>query len=102
MFYLNLISVVFFLIFASFKKFRTIRERLGYSGEERKYLDFLAHCIEDIHWWQMWFVQACLYCCGLLFRRNKDRVIGLSAIQTAIVLLLGAAVIRQLYFNSKF
>ena len=101
-FYLNLISVVFFLIFASFKKFKTIRERFGFAGQERKYADFLAYCYEDLHWWQLWFVQAGLYLCGLLFRRNKDRVIGLSAIQTALVLALGAALIRQIYFNSKF
>ena len=101
-FYLNLISVVFFLAFASFKQFTTIRERLGYAGQERKSVDFLAYCMEDIHWWQMWFTQVSLYICGLLFRRNKDRVIGLSAIQTAIILALGAALIMQLYFNSKF
>jgi len=70
-FYLNLISVVFFLIIASFKQFKTIRERLGYAGQERKYLDFLAHCMEDLHWWQLWFVQVTLYITGLLLRRNK-------------------------------
>ena len=50
----------------------------------------------------MWFTQVALYICGLLFRRNKDRTIGLSAIQTAIILALGAVLIMQLYFNSKF
>lgn len=32
-FYLNIISVVFFLIVASCKKFKTIRERLGFAGQ---------------------------------------------------------------------
>jgi len=35
-FYFNILSVVFFLFIASFKKFRTIRDRLNYGGKERK------------------------------------------------------------------
>jgi hypothetical protein len=31
-FYLNIISIVFFLFIASCKKFKTIRERLGFAG----------------------------------------------------------------------
>lgn len=50
-FYLNIISVVFFLFIASFKKFKTVKERLGFAGTQRKYMDFLTYCIEDIHWW---------------------------------------------------
>ena len=43
-FYLNIISVVFFLAIASFKRFKTIRERLGLAGQQRKKVDFLTHC----------------------------------------------------------
>ena len=43
-FYLNIISVVFFLAIASFKIFKTIRERLGLAGQHRKKKDFLTHC----------------------------------------------------------
>jgi len=50
-FYLNIISVVFFLIVASYKKFKTIRERLGFAGHQRKSMDFLTYVKDDIHWW---------------------------------------------------
>ena len=43
-----------------------------------------------------------LFICGILFRTNKTITIGLSATQTSIILILGAILIRQLYFNSKF
>lgn len=43
-----------------------------------------------------------LFICGVLFRTKKSITIGLSATQTSIILILGAALIRQLYFNSKF
>lgn len=101
-FYLNLIAVAFFLLVASFKKFKTIRERLGFAGQQRKTMDFLTYVKDDIHWWQMWFVQLTLYICGLAFRTTTSYAIGLSASQTGIIVLLGLACIRQLYFNSKF
>jgi len=101
-FYLNIIAVVFFLIVASFKKFKTIRERLGFAGQQRKSMDFLTYVKDDIHWWQLWFVQLTLYICGLAFRTTSSYAIGLSASQTGIIVLLGLACIRQLYFNSKF
>jgi len=50
-FYLNIISVVFFLMIASCKKFKTIRERLGFAGKQRKSVDFLTYVKDDIHWW---------------------------------------------------
>ena len=50
-FYLNIISVVLFLLVASCKKYKTIREREGLAGKLRKKQDFLQYCREDIHWW---------------------------------------------------
>lgn len=50
-FYLNIISVALFLVIASFGRYKTIRERLGYAGSLRKYQDYLAYCMEDLHWW---------------------------------------------------
>lgn len=32
-FYLNIIAIIFFLFIATFKKFKTIRERLGFAGK---------------------------------------------------------------------
>lgn len=43
-----------------------------------------------------------LFFAGIAFRTNKSITIGLSATQTSVILILGAALIRQLYFNSKF
>ena len=50
-FYFNILGVVFFLFIASFKKFKTIRDRLGFAGQDRKKMDFLTYCKEDMHWW---------------------------------------------------
>lgn len=101
-FYLNIISVVFFLAIAGCKKFKTIRERSGFAGNMRKKMDFLQYVREDLHWWQAWFVQVMLVVSGLTFRTNKGLTIGLSVSQTLVVLVLGAVLIRNLYFNSKF
>jgi hypothetical protein len=43
-----------------------------------------------------------LFVCGIAFRTNKSITIGLSATQTSMILILGAVLVRQLYFNSKF
>ena len=47
-------------------------------------------------------MQLMLFFAGIAFRTNKSITIGLSATQTSVILILGAALIRQLYFNSKF
>ena len=39
---------------------------------------------------------------GVTFRTNKEITIGLSVTQTFVVLVLGAVLVRNLYFNSKF
>mmetsp|Transcript_4816 Transcript_4816/g.8258 ORF Transcript_4816/g.8258 Transcript_4816/m.8258 type:complete len:207 (-) Transcript_4816:1176-1796(-) len=67
-FYLNIVSVAAFLFVASFKRYLTIKERLGFGGNMREHMDFLTYCFEDLHWWQMWFTQVMLFCLGLLFR----------------------------------
>lgn len=49
-FYINLAGCVAFLAVASFKSFRTFRERAGFQKELRKNQDYLVYCKDDIHW----------------------------------------------------
>ena len=54
-FYLNIISMVAFILIQNFKKFKSIRDRVGLAGEQRKDLDFLVYSKDDIHWFSTWF-----------------------------------------------
>jgi hypothetical protein len=78
-FYVNILSVVAFLAVASFRPFRTFRERLGLAGQARKTLDFLTYCKDDLHWFQLWFCQLSFFVCGIIFRANRDVVYGLTS-----------------------
>lgn len=101
-FYLNLFSVVFFLIISTFVQFKTIRDRMNLAGNMRTKMDFLRYAYDDLHWWQFWFCQLGLYCAGLAFRTNEDKSLGLSASQVATILLCGACLLKTLYFNQQF
>ena len=80
------------------------------SGNQRKVLDFLNYSKDDIHWWQAWFNVLALGILTLIFRQNnstegtgKSMVdIKFSVIEMFVKHLMGAFLIRQLYFNSKF
>ena len=47
-FYFDVIAIIFFLMIAKVKRFKSIKERLGFALNQRKTLDFLTHCQEDI------------------------------------------------------
>ena len=68
----------------------------------REKMDFLRYAMEDLHWWQLWFCQIGLFCAGLAFRTNSDDALGLSATQTFVIILAGAALNKTLYFNQQF
>lgn len=68
-FYLNLFSVIFFLIISTFVQFKTIRDRKKLAGNMRTKMDFLRYAYDDLHWWQLWFTQLGLYAAGLAFRQ---------------------------------
>jgi len=70
LFYINLSSLSVFIFINIFKKFRSIRDREGLAGRQRKSTDFLNYAKEDIHWWQTWFNQLLLSICVLVFRKN--------------------------------
>jgi len=101
-FYLNIISMAAFIFIQSFAKFRSIRDRAGLAGDQRKNLDFLVYCKDDIFWWSCWFSQVALCILSLFFRNRVDIDIKWSVIQVFTKHILGAFLIRQLYFNSKF
>ena len=101
-YYLNIISLGVFIFIQNIKKFKSIRDRVGLAGDQRKKLDFLVYSKDDIHWWSVWFTQLCLAILAIVFRTNMNVDIKWSAIEVFAKHLLGAFLVRQLYFNSKF
>ena len=101
-FYLNLISLGVFIFIQNIKKFSSIRDRCGLAGSQRKSMDFLVYSKDDIHWWSCWFTQVALCICALMFRETVNADIKWSVIEICTKHILGAFLIRQLYFNSKF
>lgn len=101
-FYLNLFSVVFFLLISTQATFKTFRDRLGLSGDMRRKLDFLKYAQEDLHWWQIWFTQLGIFAAGLTFRVNDVDSLGLSATQAFVVLMFGLGLNMSFYFKDKF
>lgn len=104
LFYINLGSLSFFIFVNLFKKYRSIRDRVGLAGKQRKTTDFLNYAKDDIHWWSTWFNQfilsvAVLYCRLIA---NSDANITFSIIELFTKHFFGLYLIRQLYFNSKF
>jgi len=68
----------------------------------RKTTDILVYSKDDIHWWSCWFTQLSLCILALVFRNNINIDIKWSVIEVFTKHILGAFLIRQLYFNSKF
>lgn len=101
-YYLNIISMGVFIFIQNIKKFRSIRDRLGLAGDARKHMDFLNYAKEDLHWWQAWFVQLVLCILALQFRTKTEIDIKWSVTEVIGKHVLGAFLVRQLYFNSKF
>ena len=50
-FYLNLIALGVFIFIQNFKKFKSIRDRIGLAGDHRKNKDFLMYSRDDVYWW---------------------------------------------------
>jgi hypothetical protein len=101
-FYLNIVSMAAFILINNFKKFKSIRDRVGLAGDQRKTQDFLVYSKDDIHWWSCWFTQLILCILALVFRNKVDINIKWSVVLVFTKHAFGAFLIRQLYFNSKF
>jgi len=67
-FYLNIMAMGVFLLLSSCKKFKSIRDRMGWGAELRKTTDFLTYCKDDIHWFCMWFTQLMLCVLALIMK----------------------------------
>jgi hypothetical protein len=93
-FYLNIVSLAAFIFIQNIKKFKSIRDRLGLAGDQRKRMDFLVYSKEDVHWWQVWFTQLSLSILGLCFRSTIHETIQWSVIELFSKHLLGAFLIR--------
>ena len=70
LFYINLGSLGWFIFFNMIKKYRSIRDRVGLAGRQRKHTDFLNYAKEDVHWWSTWFNQFVLSIMVLIFRKS--------------------------------
>jgi len=104
LFYVNIGSLSCFIFFNLFKKYRSIRDRIGLAGRHRKEMDFLNYAKDDIHWWSTWFNQTVLSLAVLIFRKSvkSDADLTWSIIEMYSKHFFGLYLIRQLYFNSKF
>lgn len=71
-FYLNIGSLSVFIFIQNFKKFRSIRDRLELSGDQRKTTDFLVYSKDDVPWWSAWFIQFSLSTLSLVFRNKTS------------------------------
>mmetsp|Transcript_11711 Transcript_11711/g.19768 ORF Transcript_11711/g.19768 Transcript_11711/m.19768 type:complete len:355 (-) Transcript_11711:871-1935(-) len=101
-YYLNIISLSVFIFIQNIKPFRSIRDRLDLAGNARKKMDFLVYSKDDVYWWSAWFTQLMLCVLSLAFRTPLNIDIKWSVIEVFAKHLLGAFLLRQLYFNSKF
>lgn len=101
-FYYNIVSLSVFIFIQNFKKFNSIRDRLGLAGDSRKKTDFLQYSKEDVHYWSAYFIEICLIVSALTFRAGVHENIRMSVYAVIAKHTLGAYLIRQLYFNSKF
>lgn len=101
-FYLNIIGMGVFLLFSSCKKFRSIRDRVGLGIGQRKVLDYLNYCKDDIHWFCMWFVSLMLCIFALVMRTKDHEKIQMSVGVNLTRHILEVILLRQLYFNTRF
>ena len=72
LFYLNMGSLMVFLIFSRVISFKTLKERFGYNGLARYEIDFLEFVQEDIHWVLVVLSQFFLYCFIIRFTKYDD------------------------------
>ena len=101
-FYLNIVAVGVFILFSSFKKFHSIRDRLGLSGSSRKSLDYLNYIKDDIYWFCMWFTLLMLSVLALVMRTKSHEGIQKSAGILYTRHFLEVIVLASFYYSSEF
>ena len=101
-FYFNIVAMGVFLLFSSFKKFFSIKDRVGLCADSRRTQDFLVYCKDDLHWFCMWFTQLMLTILSLVMRtRNHEKIQWVIGVLFARF-LLEVFVMRAVYFSSTF
>lgn len=84
-----------FIFINIFKKYRSIRDRNGLAGRQRKTMDFLNYAKDDIHWWSTWFNQFALALAVILFRNSaKAEIDTFSVVEVFTKHFFGAYLIR--------
>jgi len=101
-FYLNIVAMSVFLLFSSLKKFYSIRDRLGFATGDRKTMDFLNYCKDDIHWFQAWFTMLMLCVMAVTMRTRSHEGLGMSGGVLLFRHLLEILLLGQLYFSNTF
>lgn len=101
-FYLNILAMGVFILFSSCKKFYSIRDRLGLSGDQRKKLDYLNYIKEDLHWFCMWFTQLMLVVLALTMRTKSHEGVQRSVGVLFTRHFLEMIVLGTFYFSNNF
>jgi hypothetical protein len=100
-FYLNIVAMGVFILFSSCKKFHSMKDRLGFSGNQRKELDYLNYIKEDLHWFCTWFTQLLLTILALVMRTRShegtQRSVGVIFTRHFLDLL----VLASFYYSSS-
>ena len=101
-FYLNIIAMGVFILFSSCKKFYTLRDRMGLSGDRRKSQDFLNYIKEDIHWFCMWFTMLMLTVLALVMRTRSHEAISKSVGVLFTRHFLELVLMASFYYSKDF
>jgi len=101
-FYLNIVAMSVFLLLSSFKKFYSIRDRLGFSLNQRKKNDFLNYCKDDIHWFCAWFTALLLTVMALTMRTRSHEEMKTSVGVLMTRHFLEIVLLAVLYFSPTF
>jgi len=101
-FYLNIVAIGVFILFSSFKKYFSVRDRLGLCGESRKVVDYLNYIKDDIKYFSMWFTQLMLSILALTMRTRSH-----EGVQKSVGILftrhtLEIVVLANYYYTKDF
>ena len=101
-FYMNIVAMGVFILFSSCKKFHSIRDRLGLSGDQRKSVDYLNYVKEDLHWFCMWFTQLMLCILALTMRTKSHEGVQKSVGVLFTRHFLELIVLASFYYSNNF
>ena len=59
-FYASIIATIFILLINTFKKFYSLRDKVGLTEPNKKVTDFFQYHFNDLHWFIIFFMQTSL------------------------------------------